>query len=241
MTETTEEIEEKLSTYKDHYHQIETALREDPENDALLQAKEEIWDVIQLTEELLKLRRKTAIDAVSVQAPVETPRAVSVKKEEYTNDKRQQEDELKVGDKCLALFAGDGKWYPAVINSITDGKFTVTYTGYGDEAEVSPDEITALSKSAKRPLGEREYEYKIGPDGEIEIPKSLKILPTDSEDVRKSKRRRLHAIKYSHRIKSLEQNTNGRKNAWQEFSSKVPEDKGWISHWTKEGQYFQLP
>jgi len=131
-------------------------------------------------------------------------------------------DVIKLNHKCLALFAGDGKWYPAVVNAISGERFTVTYTGYGDQAELSLDEVAPLSskgtKGPLRPIGEREYEYTVGPDGEIEIPKSLKILPTDSEDVRNSKRRRIHAIKYQHRIKKLDENTNTRKNAWQDFN-----------------------
>src|SRR5690349_1618183 len=107
--ETTEELEDKLSMYKDNFYQMERALKEDPNNEAYLKVKEDLWEVIKLTEDLLKLRRKPTIEAKEVPP---TPQ------EKEKQLERSSVDVLKAGSKCLALFAGDGKWYPAIIDSI---------------------------------------------------------------------------------------------------------------------------
>jgi len=42
-----------------------------------------------------------------------------------------------VGAECLALYGGDGQYYKATVKSVTpDGKFVVTYEGYGNDEEV---------------------------------------------------------------------------------------------------------
>lgn len=43
-----------------------------------------------------------------------------------------------VGAECLALYSGDGQYYPAKVKSVTDaGNFVVVFDGYGNEEEVS--------------------------------------------------------------------------------------------------------
>lgn len=42
-----------------------------------------------------------------------------------------------VGGECLAYYATDAQWYPAVVESVTeDGNFVVVYDGYGNREEV---------------------------------------------------------------------------------------------------------
>eukprot|EP01116_Phalansterium_solitarium_P016760 TRINITY_DN3967_c0_g1_i1.p1 TRINITY_DN3967_c0_g1~~TRINITY_DN3967_c0_g1_i1.p1 ORF type:complete len:177 (+),score=67.96 TRINITY_DN3967_c0_g1_i1:454-984(+) len=56
-------------------------------------------------------------------------------------------------------------------------------------------------------------------DKELVIPKSLKILPTDSEEVRAVKKRKIHAIKSQHRLKQSESERNARQSGWQQFQA----------------------
>lgn len=42
-----------------------------------------------------------------------------------------------VGAACLALYSGDGQYYPATVKAVTDaGNFVVLFEGYGNEEEV---------------------------------------------------------------------------------------------------------
>jgi hypothetical protein len=42
-----------------------------------------------------------------------------------------------VGSACLALYSGDGQYYPATVKAVTDvGNFVVVFEGYGNEEEV---------------------------------------------------------------------------------------------------------
>jgi len=57
------------------------------------------------------------------------------------------------------------------------------------------------------------------------IPKSLKILPTDSEEVRQHKRKRIRIIKAQFRKKKMEEDRTDKKNAWKEFTAKSTSSK----------------
>jgi survival-of-motor-neuron-related-splicing factor 30 len=42
-----------------------------------------------------------------------------------------------VGNACLALYSGDGQYYPATVKAVTEaGNFVVVFEGYGNEEEV---------------------------------------------------------------------------------------------------------
>jgi len=49
------------------------------------------------------------------------------------------------------------------------------------------------------------------------IPKSLQILPTDSEKVRLMKKKRIKQLKSKTRFQQLEEDTTKKKSSWQDF------------------------
>jgi len=53
--------------------------------------------------------------------------------------------------------------------------------------------------------------------GDLVIPPSLKILPTDSEAVRKQKKKRIKALKSQYRANKMDEERNKRKRSWQDF------------------------
>lgn len=45
-----------------------------------------------------------------------------------------------VGARCQAIYSADGQWYDASVESVKgNGKFVVTFDGYGNSEEVSID------------------------------------------------------------------------------------------------------
>lgn len=147
-----EEYQANLATYKAQLQQVEAALTNDPENEELLKLQQDLQEVIDLTNDLIK--------AVP---------GSSVSEEEI----KELKEKWKVGDKCQAVYSKDGGYYNAVIDEILDdGTVTITFEGY-DTSEVN--QITKLKpyvdrgesseSGGKRPLSkkqqiEKDREYK---------------------------------------------------------------------------------
>ena len=81
------------------------------------------------------------------------------------------------GFKCQCKYAQDQRWYDVTVDAITEHGFMVTYTQYGQTEEVPVEYL--------RPLQSKKSKEKSKSDGPtlINIPESLKILPTDTEAV----------------------------------------------------------
>jgi len=164
--ETSEQLEQKLTNYKEKFQQVEVALKQAPDNEGLLKVKEDLLDVIHLTEDLLKLRKKDSLDNVS-----------NVAEHEEKSSKANATTEMpNPNPKKHKLPPAEPQPPPPPPPSEIDEKFV--------------------------------------------IPKHLKILPTDSEETRNGKRKRLKAMKSAIRQKKLEGDRNDRKTAWQEFTTK---------------------
>jgi len=108
---------------------------------------------------------------------------------------------------------------------------------------VRPRKATDLVIVDSKQIGEKTYSSKntIVIDkhsGELVLPASLKILPTDSEQVRKMKKKGIKALKNEYRKMQAEELRNKRKANWQDF-----QNKGKVNKRAKnaEGSIFQSP
>ncbi|XP_002129900.1 survival of motor neuron-related-splicing factor 30-like [Ciona intestinalis] len=91
-----EELTASLKSYKVQYAQVEAALAADEENDELLKLKQDLVEVIQLTEDLISAENEDG----------------------QGSSKSKPKLEWGIGDKCLALKADEGKYYEAVVEDI---------------------------------------------------------------------------------------------------------------------------
>jgi len=85
--------------------------------------------------------------------------------------------------------------------------------------------------------GEGQSDMPVKANKKFVTPKSLQILPTDSEEVRNQKRRKRHILKSKWRIQQIEQQRTIVKNTWKEFTtqaSKKPKVVGYFTGRTKE-------
>jgi len=246
--ETAEELEEKLSSFKDKYAQVEFALKQAPESEALEKVKTNLLDVISLTENLLKLKRKpqTHLEASKLTDTYFPSENVSAQDDAFSSSTTVRQTAssaprtltdaaapaFRPGSHCLALWREDGNWYEAVVNQFDSDEqhYKVTFVGYGNSSVVSPAEVALLAASnsssgvdttaglanskLKRPKEQpppppdEEEELK---EEEFVVPDKLRILPTDSEEVRQTKRRKIHAMKSQFRKKKMEKERNSKK------------------------------
>jgi len=183
----------------------------------LLTLKADLIDVINLTEDLLKIKKNPATKENNMSSTV--AKKAQVASSAQTSNKESQ---FAVGSRCRAKFS-DGLWYEALIESVptnSEEKYFITFVEYNSQAYVGPDEISAATDdTAVNPKKRKDKSADEDTSG-IVIPKSLKILPTDSEEERQAKKKRIHIIKSQTRLKKREEERKEKKSAWQEFTSK---------------------
>jgi len=91
------------------------------------------------------------------------------------------------GTYCEAIYSGDGKYYPCVIEKIIDGNYQIKFRRYNNKELVS---IYYLRPLDNPDSGDKNKKGMLEDQKELKIPDHLKILPNDSEAQRKSKKRR---------------------------------------------------
>lgn len=250
--ETAAELREKLVEYRQQLNDVEELLAVESTNEEYLQIKSDLVDVITLTDDLLKLKEEEeAVAAASATSPhtvqpSSPPDAASAKKGlPFTPitpaASNSHPNFFAVGTVCEARFSEDGVWYKATINAILEGgKYDVTYTEYGNKEVVSITDIRPLTDATKKtnilPL-----KRPAVPDAIQQIPKSLQILPTDSDEVRAAKKKKIKAIKSANRLKTMDEEGKSKKNAWQSFQNKPKKNVPMSLSGKKKESIFKSP
>jgi len=148
-----DDLKTNLESYYLQLQQVDAALTTDPTNDELLKLRNDLQEVIDLTKELL-----------SSQPPEPSS---SAPEPGYSLDDEEEDkdpEDWSVGDKCLAPWPQDGKYYEAIIEEIQpDGKVSIGFTAY------SHGDVTHISLIKP-----------VGSDVNVSIPRKKKTAPTTS-------------------------------------------------------------
>ncbi|GLH02294.1 hypothetical protein R5R35_013687 [Gryllus longicercus] len=202
-----DDLNGNLHNYKLQLQQVEAALTTDPDNEELMKLKTDLEEVIELTRDLIKtqlLELKSTgrapgtsdSDEISTKLlPVEQP----------TVDESVKKD-WKVGEKCLAIWSGDGQYYEATIEDITeDGEeVSVVFDNYNNSDVTTLSLLKELKAGVKRPVED-------GPDSKTK----KQALSKQREYQKKKKQKKLQ------RYKQMEEEREGEKNKWLAFHSKA--------------------
>jgi len=148
------------------------------------------------------------------------------------------------GSKVRAIYADDGKFYDATVDKVhADGRYTVTFVGYGNtevvEAEVVEpveekvfiDKSTAFTKKGDKTLDSLSFEEQMA---------ALQPLPTDTEDVKSMKKRKMHNLKMKNRDKELDEERKYKQNNWLNYKAKVSKSHK-LSKGIKKSSIFTSP
>jgi hypothetical protein len=179
--ETAAELRGKVAEYNNQLAEVDALLEAEPDNSEYLQIKTDLLDVIALTKDLLKIKEAEESASTPVKTlPFIPPTTSSVHANFFA-----------VGTICEGRYSADGQWYKAKINAILEGgKYHVTYTDYGNEEVVAITDIRPLSDATKKssilPL-----KRPAVPEAIQQIPKSLQVLPTDTEEMRAAKKKKI--------------------------------------------------
>ena len=123
-------------------------------------------------------------------------------------------EEVKVGQKGLyqCKYATDQTFYDAIVSSLTPNGCMVKYTLYGNVEEVP----IAYLKTLVVPIKKGQTDAQ----GLILFPDNLRFLPTDTEEDKARKRKKIKAIKSKNRLFTKEAEITAVQQTWQKFVSK---------------------
>jgi len=177
--QTVEELEKQIEEYKSQLEIVNAALKEEPDSEEFSGVRKSLLDVLKITHDLLFLKRETQ----------DTPKYEDIQE---IATKRG----VYIGMQCEALW-GDGKWYKAVVSNMSEYGFGVTFSEYNTTEVVPPESVRPRKKidvvvleSGQPPKASTGSSIVVTSKGELVVPNSLKILPTDSEAVRKTKKKK---------------------------------------------------
>ena len=123
--------------------------------------------------------------------------------------------DIYVGYKGQCKYSQDQLYYDCEVQGITDHGCAVIYTQYGNTEEVPIQYIRPfIQKQAKK-------ENKDNSLSLIKIPENLKILPTDTEEEKLRKKKKIKAIKNKNRVVVQELEVANVQNNWKKFVTKV--------------------
>ena len=148
-----------LETYQVQLSQVEQALVADPDNAELKDLRNELKELIELTQAALAQQ----------QAATSSSKAESSRKAAVATTTRT----WAAGDECLAKYSGDSQWYPARITSVggsTDNRvYSVMFKGYNSTELLNATQLKPLpanhqsagpSAGNKRKLSKAEEEER---------------------------------------------------------------------------------
>ena len=153
-----------LETYQVQLSQVEQALVADPDNTELKDLRNELKELIELTQAALAQQ----------QAAASSSKAESSRKAAVATATRS----WAAGDECLAKYSGDGQWYPARITSVggsTENRvYSVMFKGYNSTELLNATQLKPLppnhqsagpSAGNKRKLSKAEEEERKAASG----------------------------------------------------------------------------
>ncbi|XP_014510572.1 survival of motor neuron-related-splicing factor 30 [Vigna radiata var. radiata] len=228
-----EELASNLSLYKDQLHQVRQLLNDEPSNSEYVDMERELSEVIALTEELLATAKQNEMSGSTAAPNAGTSPSLSIHKENQMLDSSDLQEKFLIGTKVQAVWSEDGEWYDATIEAYTPNGYYVSYDNWGNKEEVDPANIRPIQEGSVDALLEAErvaeatkqaIKRKIAQAASIDLqsrslPAKLRIEADDPEDVKASKRKKIHAFKSKMRMEQLEVTQNKRQNAWQQFQS----------------------
>ncbi|AQK51161.1 nucleic acid binding [Zea mays] len=237
-----EELASNLSTYKEQLREVKKLIKEKKDDAG-------ISEYIDMEKELQEVSSFLILSCnVIPHARVATLLWQGL-------DDLSHSHKFAVGTRVQAVWSEDGEWYNATVEALTPNGYYVAYDGWGNSEEVDPDNVRLLEEEAADALGQAEKEAeatKMAIKRKIEqaatsdfqarsLPAKLRIEPSDPEDVKAAKRKKIHAFKSKSRFEQLEFAQNKRQNAWQQFQTKGKAKKVGFFSGRKKESIFKSP
>lgn len=130
---------------------------------------------------------------------------------------------LTAGTFCEALYAGDGQFYPCVIEKVNEplgSTYVVKFKKYENKETVPLEYMKFDAKMAgKKRLAQQEDEDT------LKIPDYLKGKKSDTDAQKLAKKKKVKALKNNFKIKQVEKETRAKQETWHSFKDKATQNK----------------
>ncbi|EPQ60756.1 hypothetical protein GLOTRDRAFT_113301 [Gloeophyllum trabeum ATCC 11539] len=187
-----------LETYQVQLSQVELALQADPTNTELSSLREELKELINLTQ------------AAIAQAEASASSKSESRKHAHASSSAHV---WSAGDECLGKYSGDGQWYPAKVISVGGSAekrvYSIVFKGYNNTELVEGSSLKPLPPNYN----------SAGPSSS-----SLKRKLTKAEEEEKEKKKKKNEKKLEAKAAKAKEQMQ-KQQTWQKFAKKA-EKKG---------------
>eukprot|EP00727_Mastigamoeba_balamuthi_P007570 m51a1_g3433 hypothetical protein (274) ;mRNA; r:628800-629925 len=222
--------EEQLAEYYEQIREVDAALAADPSSEELQLIRANLAEVIKLAEDLRKVSKK---DDPPPAAPSSSPphaiaSASAPDEPEPTSRLHTAAGAVREGQQCEAYQPKDHRWYNAVVKEVQDDGYVIAFNEREAPIKVAQEHVraaapyTAPVEEASTQRGRKRPAPELLPN---EIPKSLRINPTDPPKVVSAKKKRIHMLKSQMRFKKMDEASKGKQDSWKSFLSKQKSGK----------------
>ena len=158
-SETVEELNTKLQDLTRDLAEVEALSAQDPSNEDLNLARNELLECIKLTKEIIAKKQAESLLALSSSPPPSSSSSSSSSSLSSVHgggatagasSLQLRAGLYQVGDTVEGRFSGDGAWYEAVVKKVDAVRrmYSIEYVGYGDTEDVSEDNIRPRDPSS---------------------------------------------------------------------------------------------
>ncbi|CAF2518165.1 unnamed protein product [Rotaria sp. Silwood2] len=206
-----------LPAYKYQFEQVELALKAKPDDPELLKLKQDLEEVIQITAELLGYdpsilsSDETATSSTNYNEIASLSYASSSQLNNTTTSSSVRSAiKWKTGDRCLAPWNEDGKYYECTIDDVLDdGTCTIVFDGFESAS------LTVVRASKLKPFDRT----RPGLSGIKSAANQAKTKRELEQRLRELKRRKKE--KKLSKLKEFEEEREKDKKRWTDFNSKL--------------------
>ncbi|CAF1046060.1 unnamed protein product [Rotaria sordida] len=205
-----------LPAYKYQLEQVELALKANPNDPELLKLKEDLEEVIKLTADLLGYDPSilnsndptTSSALYSNEATYNS--ASSQSNNQVTSSSTRSAIKWKTGDRCLAPWNEDGKYYECTIDDVLDdGTCTIVFDGFDSVP------LTVVRASKLRPFDRTRSDFN-GIKAATNRAKTKRELEQRLRELKHRKKEKKIA-----KLKEFEEEREKDKKRWTDFNSKL--------------------
>jgi len=206
MSSAADDVEDNLESYKAQLRQVEAALSIDQNNEDLQKLKEDLLEVIALTEELLEINDVVDVPVV----PVVSQQQEVVEQPEEPPKPR----EWNTGDRVQAIRKLDGHYHNGTVDMISDDRLSCTVK-FDNSGSVDVVKIASL----KPALVEQQQQQQTKNDADANAQqKNIKLTKEEVDKRREIKKKKL--LRKKQRMKEFEEAREAGKQRWQQFYKK---------------------
>jgi len=235
---TLEELRNEIKEYEAQLAVVEASLIANSNQPEFIEVRKQLQEVLAMTKDLLMMKKDVSEPSAKVPAKYPDIQEIASKMGIYLNQR------------CEAQWDEDKEWYKCNITNISPEGFTVKFEKYKHVQTVGPDQIRHLKLQnlvlvdhAKKggQVTTKDVLVVDKTTGDLVLPPSLKILPTDSEQARRAKKKGIRALKNDHRKLQQDDTRNKRKAEWQNFVTKSKGGSQATKKLKTGGSIFQSP